>query len=87
MIDTGPSVLGPTEKTILPGVGFTSRLRSLKGDEMNDRIRQRAYELWLQSGEPEGSEMEFWLQAEREIKGEGEQAAGASGNPIPDSGN
>jgi DUF2934 family protein len=34
-----------------------------------DRIRQRAYELWEQSGRPEGSEMDFWLQAEREIVG------------------
>lgn len=31
-----------------------------------DKIRQRAYELWEQSGK-EGSEMDYWLQAEREI--------------------
>ncbi len=33
---------------------------------MEDKIRQRAYELWEQSGKT-GSEMDFWLQAEREI--------------------
>ena len=31
-----------------------------------DKIRQRAYELWEQSGK-KGSEMDFWLQAEKEI--------------------
>jgi Protein of unknown function (DUF2934) len=34
------------------------------------RIRQRAYELWEQSGQSEGSEMDFWLLAEREIAGQ-----------------
>jgi hypothetical protein len=32
-----------------------------------DKIRQRAYELWEESGKTEGSEMDFWLQAEREL--------------------
>jgi len=31
-----------------------------------DKVRQRAYELWEQSGK-EGSEMDYWLQAEKEI--------------------
>jgi Protein of unknown function (DUF2934) len=31
-----------------------------------EKIRQRAYELWEQGGK-EGSEMDFWLQAEKEI--------------------
>jgi len=34
------------------------------------RIRPRAYELWEQSGQPEGSEMDFWLRAEQEIAGQ-----------------
>jgi hypothetical protein len=56
--------------------------------ETEDRIRQRAYELWLQSGQPEGSEMEFWLRAEREIKEE-DSALGAApaAEPKPDTGN
>ena len=33
---------------------------------LEDKIRQRAYELWEQSGKT-GSEMDFWLQAEHEI--------------------
>ncbi|MGY3696106.1 hypothetical protein ACVIGA_006186 [Bradyrhizobium sp. USDA 3240] len=37
---------------------------------LEDKIRQRAYELWEQSGKTEGSEMDFWLQAEREVRTE-----------------
>jgi hypothetical protein len=37
---------------------------------VEDKIRERAYELWQQSGQKDGSEMDFWLQAEREINGE-----------------
>jgi Protein of unknown function (DUF2934) len=36
-------------------------------DGLEDKVRQRAYEIWEQSGQTEGSEMDFWLQAEREI--------------------
>jgi hypothetical protein len=31
------------------------------------RIRQRAYDLWVTEGTPEGREHEHWLKAEREI--------------------
>jgi hypothetical protein len=37
---------------------------------LEDRIRERAYELWQQSGKAGGSEMDFWLQAEREVNHE-----------------
>ena len=37
---------------------------------LEDRIRERAHELWERSGKKDGSELEFWLQAEREIKTE-----------------
>jgi hypothetical protein len=37
---------------------------------LEDKVRQRAYELWEQSGKTDGSEMDFWLQAEREITAE-----------------
>ena len=36
-----------------------------------ERIRQRAYELWEQEGKPEGREGEHWKQACREIEAEG----------------
>ena len=44
-----------------------------------DEIRRRANELWEQRGRPEGYESEFWLQAERELKGKG-NTSGPSAN-------
>lgn len=38
-------------------------------DETQDRVRQRAYELWEQHGRSEGHEAEFWRQAECELRG------------------
>jgi len=38
--------------------------------DLEERIRQRAYELWEDSGRPEGGAEEFWHRAERELKGE-----------------
>ena len=36
-------------------------------DERVEQVRRRAYELWQEAGSPTDREMEFWLQAEREI--------------------
>jgi hypothetical protein len=35
----------------------------------NELIRLRAYEIWAREGQPEGHELEHWLQARREILG------------------
>ena len=37
-------------------------------DPTADQIRQRAYELWQLAGRPEGSDQEFWYEAERELQ-------------------
>ena len=34
------------------------------------RVRARAYELWEQAGRPMDRELEFWLEAERQIEEE-----------------
>ena len=39
-----------------------------------ERIRQRAYELWQQEGQPEGKQQEHWDQAVREITGNPDQS-------------
>jgi hypothetical protein len=39
-------------------------------NETQDHVRQRAFELWEQHGQPQGHEAEFWHQAERELRGE-----------------
>jgi len=35
---------------------------------LEERIRQRAYELYVQGGNQSGSELDDWLQAEEEIR-------------------
>jgi hypothetical protein len=35
--------------------------------DMSDRIRQRAYEIWLATGRREGEAEQHWLTAEREL--------------------
>ena len=52
----------------------TRKIRaSLLGDaagspvtDMQESIRRRAYEIWEQSGRPNGSHLDHWLQAELE---------------------
>jgi hypothetical protein len=39
-----------------------------------ERIKQRAYELWQQEGQPEGKQQEHWDRAMREISGNPDQS-------------
>ncbi len=42
----------------------------LKGDgDLEEQIRQRAYELYEQEGRQEGRDQEYWLRAEAEVRG------------------
>jgi hypothetical protein len=41
---------------------------------LEERIRQRAYELYVSRGNESGSELDDWLQAEEEIRTAEEQA-------------
>jgi hypothetical protein len=34
---------------------------------LSDRIRERAYQIWVASGSPEGEAEQHWLTAEKEI--------------------
>jgi hypothetical protein len=36
-------------------------------DRKDERIRDRAYEIWDREGRQEGRDQEYWLQAEREL--------------------
>ena len=40
---------------------------------LEERIRRRAYELYVDRGNQSGSELDDWLQAEEEILGAAEQ--------------
>jgi Protein of unknown function (DUF2934) len=49
----------------------------IREDPMQDqeRIRQRAHEIWEREGRPEGRHAEHWAQAGQEIEAEGVEAA------------
>ena len=62
-----------------PAFGGATGVGSVEGsaDDRQRRISERAHELWLQAGAPEGVALDFWLAAEREIEGgTGHQGAG-----------
>jgi hypothetical protein len=52
--------------------------------ELEERIRERAYELWMRHGSLPGQADEYWYQAEREIVGERDQDAGTQAAPLID---
>jgi hypothetical protein len=70
-------------KTSRGGRAAYTRGNSMPSD-LDDRIRNRAHQLWEESGQPEGREMEFWLQAEKEIMGTDLPPTNASMPLAPD---
>ena len=49
--------------------------------DTEQKIRHRAYELWVAAGKPEGSSLRFWKEAEAQIVAEGEAASGGEQHP------
>ena len=49
---------------------------------LEERVRRRAYEIYLQRGGQDGSDTDDWLQAEEEIQRETEDAR--SGSTVSD---
>jgi hypothetical protein len=39
----------------------------MQDEQLQQRIRERAFELWEADDRPEGREMEYWLRAEQEL--------------------
>jgi hypothetical protein len=58
-------IIGSIEPT-QPGTTVEERERLLESTREQE-IRNRAYEIYLQRGTQPGSEVEDWLQAEREL--------------------
>lgn len=50
-------------------------------DDREQKIRDRAYELWVQEGRPEGREGEHWSQAARELGYD--DAPSSDNNEVP----
>jgi hypothetical protein len=36
--------------------------------KQNNEVASRAYRLWEQAGRPHGQDLEFWIQAEAEVR-------------------
>jgi hypothetical protein len=49
---------------------------------IEDRIRNRAYELWEAEGRPEGREVDHWLRAAQEVSGEVAGESSAVGTSV-----
>lgn len=52
----------------------TAKERPIEELPLEERIRRRAHELYVQCGNLSGSEMDDWLQAEEEIRRAQEEA-------------
>jgi hypothetical protein len=48
-----------------------------------ERVRERAYAIWLREGSPDGRAEQFWLMAEEELLAEGQgQSGGQADRPT-----
>ena len=47
-----------------------------------EKIRDRAYQLWDRAGQPEGQDQQFWFDAERELAEEDEVDTSAEAAAI-----
>ena len=53
-----------------------AKVPSIETLSLEERIRRRAYELYVQRGNQSGSDLDDWLQAEEEIRRVKEQTTG-----------
>ena len=58
----------------MPAASRRARKPASETLPLQERIRRRAYELYVQRGNQSGSELDDWLQAEQEIRRATEQA-------------
>lgn len=66
------------ETTVQRFRSFAEELkRKLRRIMRRGKVRARAYELWEQAGRPTDRDLEFWLEAERQIEDEHEERKGS----------
>jgi hypothetical protein len=75
-------VVGPKAYfATMPRFGFR---RLIMGDDREERIKARAYEIWQREGSPESHENAHWKEAEQELDAENTGAGSAvSDNKAP----
>ncbi|MBY0509376.1 MAG: DUF2934 domain-containing protein [Rhodospirillaceae bacterium] len=55
----------------------------MTGHDEQEQIRQRAYEIWMSEGCPDGRDREHWLEAERECRKSDDAPQNASSAKSP----
>jgi len=53
----------------LTGTGDSTRPQSDEALSSEEAVRERAHQLWVEAGQPEGQHDQHWEQAEREVRG------------------
>ena len=53
-------------------------------DAWQEKVRERAYAIWLREGSPDGQAEQFWLMAEEELLAEGQGRASVPPDERPD---
>lgn len=68
---TRPTADTRDENTAIRLRRFADQLRRklFASPSRRPEVTARAYELWEQAGRPSGRDVDFWLQAERELSG------------------
>ncbi len=56
-----------SKKTVRKAAGSTKTAAARPLQDLETRVRQRAYELYLERGREEGHEAEDWIRAEAEV--------------------
>ena len=46
----------------------------MPNSEREQRIRERAFQIWIDEGQPEGKDKEHWTRATEEVEGDGEKS-------------
>ncbi len=47
--------------------------------ELDERVRKRAYEIWMEEGQPQGRELDHWFRAKQEVTPDAEKLKLAEG--------
>jgi hypothetical protein len=56
-----------TTKSVTRTVAAIAAASRGRQDDLHERVRRRAYELWESEGRPAGRAHDHWFQAEREV--------------------
>lgn len=74
---TRAAALARDETTVRGFRSFAEELKQKLGRMLRrGKVRARAYELWERAGRPVNRDLEFWLEAERQVEDEREQRKG-----------